>query len=294
MSVEPPPISRPAIYRNSPGLGVALSLLIPGAGQFVSGRRLQGTAWLLGLVVLSLLYAWSLAARSLPGFLISFLIGFGLIAMWMAMLRNAYRPTPPLPVGAWIHIVGGFVATIVLVGAAARMITRPFKIPTGAMSPTIQGDTRKADGTIEETGDHIFVSMTAYWFSKPKRGDVVVFRTDGISGMPPAQRGQIYIKRVVGLPGDKLSVETDRLRIDGKPLEHPAIFKKLDCPPMQVPNNLLADGRVFEVPTDSYFVMGDNRANSYDSRFWGQVPAKNIMGRATKIYWPLKRAGNIE
>lgn len=90
MSV-PPPIPGPAVDRNSPGLGVALSLLIPGAGQFVSGRRLQGTAWLLALVVLSLFYAWSLAARSLPGFPVSFLIGFVVIATWVAMLR---RPVP--------------------------------------------------------------------------------------------------------------------------------------------------------------------------------------------------------
>lgn len=162
------------------------------------------------------------------------------------------------------------------------------------MSPTLLGNTRNPDGTVEETGDHMFAAMSAYWFSSPKRGDVVVFRTDGIVGMTPRQWGQLYVMRVVGTPADRLSVESNRLCVNGKPLEEPAIFKKLDCPPTPMPQNLLANGQIFEVPSGSYFVMGDNRANSFDSRFWGPVPAKNVIGRASKIYWPLERAGNIE
>jgi signal peptidase I len=273
---------------------LGLSVLIPGAGQFVSGRRLQGVIWFFAVVLLTLFYVWSLTARWLPGFLPPVIALVALLATWVAMLRNAYKPTPRLKTGAWILIVIITITFFSAMGVMGRSIARPFKIPTGAMSPTLQGNTRNPDGAVKETGDHIFAAMTAYWFSNPKRGDVVVFRTDGISKMPPTQRGQLYVKRVVGLPGDKISVEMDRLRIDGKPLEEPAIFKKLDCPPMLEQQNLLADGKVFEVPSDSYFVMGDNRANSYDSRFWGSVPAKNIIGRASRIYWPLERAGNIE
>jgi signal peptidase I len=257
---------------------------------------LQGVTWFLAVVLLTLFYVWSLAAGWLPGFLPPVIALTALLATWVAMLRNAYKPTPNLKTGAWVLTVLAAVTFLGVMGVMARGIARPFKIPTSAMSPTLQGDTTDPQDRrrVEKSGDHIFVAMTAYWFAKPKRGDIVVFRTDGIDGIAPAQRGQIYIKRVVALPEDRVSVEGDRLCISGKPLEEPPVFKKLDCPSLPIPQNLLADGKVFAVPADCYFVMGDNRGNSYDSRSWGPVPAKNIMGRATRIYWPPERAGNIE
>jgi signal peptidase I len=275
---------------------LGLSVLIPGAGQFASGRRLVGVIWFLGVVLFTLFYVWSLGARWLPGFSPPLLALAALLAAWVAMLRNAYKPTPNLQTGAWLLTVIAAVTFLGVMGVMARGIARPFKIPTSAMSPTLQGDTTDPQDRrrVEKSGDHIFVAMTAYWFAKPKRGDIVVFRTDGIAGIPPSQQGQYYIKRVVGLPGDRVSVEMDQLHIDGKPLENPAVLKKFDSPSFPPQMNLLADGKVFEVPAESYFVMGDHRANSYDSRSWGPVPAKNIIGRASRIYWPPERAGNIE
>lgn len=281
---------------ESPGTGMGLSLLLPGAGQFASGRRWQGVAWFLGIVTLILLFPWSLATPSLPGFMPSIVFGIIAVAAWLIMLRGAYQPIPRLKAGHWVLAAIGAVIFLGAMGQTTRSIARPFKIPTSAMSPTLQGDIRNPQDPrrVEKTGDHLFVAMSAYWFGKPKRGDVVVFSTDQIAGMPPSQRGQYYVKRIVGLPEDRVSMEGDRLCINGKTLEEPAIFKRLDCPPLLMQQNLLADGKVFEVPSDSYFVMGDNRANSYDSRFWGPVPAKNIIGRASKIYWPLERAGTID
>jgi signal peptidase I len=293
MPPQPPPIPIEPARLDSPSVGLGLSLLLPGAGLFVSGRRLQGIAWFIGVLFLTFLFTWSLATRLLPGLLPPVLAGFILIATWLAMLRNAYKAVPRLKTAHWIITVIVAVVMLMVVGETTRIIARPFKVPTSAMSPTIRGNTRNEQG-VEETGDHLFVAMTAYWFSKPKRGDIVVFRTDGIAAIAPAQQGQFYIKRVVGLPDDRVSVERDRLCINGKPLEEPAIFKTLDCPPVQIPLNLLADGKVFEVPADSYFVIGDNWGNSYDSRSWGPLPSKNILGRASKIYWPPERAGNIE
>jgi len=293
MSLQPPPVPVDPAKLDTPGTGLGLSVLIPGAGQFASGRRLLGVIWFVGVVLFTLFYVWSLAARWLPGFLPPLLALVALLAAWVAMLRNAYKPTPHLKTGTWGLTVTAAVAFLCAMGVTARAITRPFTAPTGGMNPTIQGITKQPDGT-QLTGDHFFVEMSAYWFSKPKRGDVVVFRTDGIDGIHQTQRGQLYVKRVVGLPGDKVSVEMDQLRIDGKPLEDPAVLKTFDSPSFPPQQNMLADGKVFEVPSSSYFVMGDNRSNSYDSRSWGTVPAKNIIGRASKIYWPPERAGNIE
>lgn len=295
MSPEPPPIPVTVAPSNggSPGVGVGLSLLLPGAGQFVSGRRAQGIVWLIGLLLLVLLYAWSLAARAMPGFLPASLLAILLISTWVAMLRNAYQPTRNPKARVWMWTVIGMLLLLISTWSMTRAIVRPFKIPTGAMSPTLQGRTKLASGE-ERPGDHLFVDLTAYWFTSPKRGDVVVFRTDGIALMNEEQWGQYYVKRVVGLPGDRLSVKEEKLCLNGQPLKDPAIFKTLSCPPLEVRGNMLTEGKEIEVPANSFFVMGDNRANSFDSRFWGSVPANNVVGRATKIYWPAKRAGTIK
>jgi signal peptidase I len=292
MPTLPPPLTKETAQPSTMGVGVALSVLVPGAGQFVSGRRPQGLLWFLGFIGLVFLFVWSLSARALPGTFFPLIFGAALCGFWLAMVRDSRRPVNNPGGKGWYLIAALSVALLIVMGVMAREISRPFKIPTGGMAPTIRGN-RRADGK-EGTGDHFFVEKCAYWFSKPKRGDIVVFRTDGISGMPESHRGEYYIKRVVGLPGERLSVQRERLCVGGKPVEEPEILKRLGCPPMPGPGQLLVDGEVFQVPVDSYFVMGDNRTNSYDSRFWGALPARNIIGRVSRIYWPPNRVGTIK
>jgi signal peptidase I len=263
----------------------------------VSGRKVQGVAWFLALFLGLALTGWSLSARALPGVLFVLVFGVVLAGLWFLMLRNAYRPARA-PRGKQVAFVACFCVAEVLSGLLmVRHLAQPFLIPTGGMAPTIQGRTRLDSGE-ETSGDHVFVERSAYWFGRPRRGDIVVFRTDRIEGIMPEQKGQIYMKRIVGEPGDRISIREGRLANHGKAVEQPAVFAKLRYDP--VPHAgvsmfyLGRENEEFEVPVNSYFVMGDNSANSYDSRFWGPLPKKALIGRVSKIYWPPARAGSIQ
>jgi signal peptidase I len=149
-----------------------------------------------------------------------------------------------------------------------------------------------ARGAID-TGDQVFVDKITYNFVKPHRGDVFVFRTDHISGIAAdVESGQpFYIKRLAGLPGDTLRISPPRLYVDGE-VAHGRGFERV----MAATNGyrgyslgrdyLAQPDRSFTVPPHSYFAMGDNSYNSYDSRYWGPVPEENLVGRGLFVYWP--------
>ncbi len=158
----------------------------------------------------------------------------------------------------------------------------PFQIPSGSMLPTIQ------------IGDHIFASMYSYgspipfteikFFKKPiKRGDIIIFPY-------PRDPSIDYIKRAVGLPGEKLEIKNDQVLINGEPLYEPYAYfepnEKLSRQDEGFPS--LAPVSKFgpvQIPEGKLFVMGDNRYNSADSRFWGFVDSNTVFGKGQMIYW---------
>ncbi len=156
-------------------------------------------------------------------------------------------------------------------------VVQAFKIPSGSMLPTLQ------------IGDHLLVNKFIYGIrlpfagtllvpiKEPKRGDIIVFRF-------PRDRSTDYIKRVVGLPGDKLEIRDKTLLINDRRVDDPhAHFTSAEVLPESIsPKDNLGP---IVVPPDKYFVMGDNRDNSSDSRFWGFVDDADILGKAMIIYW---------
>lgn len=164
------------------------------------------------------------------------------------------------------------------------LFIQAFRIPSESMVPTLL------------VGDHILVEKVTYRFREPSRGDVVVFKfpldveekkgfltyLKGLVGFSDGRKD--YIKRVIGLPGDSVEIRNKVVYINGKPIKEPYVVH-LDpntIPSSFSPRDFLGP---IKVPKDSYFVMGDNRDNSYDSRFWGFVPRKDIVGRAFIIYF---------
>ncbi|OPX83756.1 MAG: Signal peptidase I T [Pelotomaculum sp. PtaB.Bin104] len=131
-------------------------------------------------------------------------------------------------------------------------------IPSTSMLPTLK------------VGDRLLIEKVSLRVSGVDRGNIVVFKA------PPASRlDEVMIKRVVGLPGDTVSIKRGIVYVNGNPLEEPYELEK----PRE-------DFKLFTVPENSIFVMGDNRNNSYDSRFWGVVPMELVIGKALFCYYP--------
>ncbi len=156
-------------------------------------------------------------------------------------------------------------------------------------------------------GDHLFVDRFTYNFRAPKRGEIVVFETKGIEGLP---QGEFYIKRLVGLGGETLQVPDDRhLLVDGHRLDAatPHFDRVYSFPPETGPRESRFSGHVnstmsgqhmaffpdgtatYKISENHFMVMGDNTMNSLDSRFWGDFPAQNVIGRAHLVYWPISK-----
>jgi signal peptidase I len=138
-----------------------------------------------------------------------------------------------------------------------------FWIPTGSMEPTL------------ECGDTIIVNKCCYWRGTPGRGDIVVFNY-------PEDVHKCYIKRVIGLPGEKVEIKNNTVYINGQAISESYVKEKE-----------FADYSSVKVPDGHYFVLGDNRNNSEDSRAWGFLPKKNLVGKAVFRFWPVRRMAII-
>lgn len=178
---------------------------------------------------------------------------------------------------------------VILAGIIRTFIFQPFKIPSGSMRMTL----------IE--GDRIMVNRFIYgaripfsrWrlpaLKKTKRGDVVVFISpEGVKDCLVFKLfcfPRCYIKRLVGLPGDTVEIKDRLIYVNGKPLADGS-FTSRDY---YNRGDFGQEGQKIIVPQDSYYVLGDNSANSQDSRYWGFVPKKNMLGQAFLIWWPVTR-----
>jgi len=155
------------------------------------------------------------------------------------------------------------VAIAVLLAVLIRLfLFEPFIIPSESMYPTLQ------------INDRIMVNKLSYHLGDPGRGDVIVFKY-------PMDPSRDFVKRLIAVGGETVEIRNSVLLINGRP----------------VPEEYLPEGLEFgdfgpvEVPEGTYFMMGDNRNSSDDSRSWGMMPEENIIGKAVIIYWPLNRIG---
>ncbi len=123
------------------------------------------------------------------------------------------------------------------------------------------------------TQERIMVDKVSYLFHNPNRGDVVVF-------IAPPHPTMNYVKRIIAVPGDTVTIRGTSVIVDGKTLTEPYVSPRYQGNPYPPVLSLV-------VPAGDYYVLGDDRANSSDSRDWGFVPRKNIVGRAALVYWPL-------
>lgn len=132
-------------------------------------------------------------------------------------------------------------------------------------------------------GEYILTDKISYRFSKPNRGDVVVFKS-------PQNREIDFIKRIIGLPNDSVMVNGGFVFVNGKKLDE-SFYLPTDY--ITNPGSFLRDEKTVVVPEENYFVFGDNRNHSSDGREWGFVPKSDIIGKAWLRYWPIKNFGLV-
>ena len=200
----------------------------------------------------------------------------------------------------WREYTEAIIIAMILAFTIRVFFVQAFKIPSGSMIPSLQ------------IGDHILVNKMSYGiqlpqdcefdisfppmtrystnllieFDNPDRGDVIVFRY-------PEDENKDFIKRIVGIPGDTIRIRNKIVYVNGKQLDDTAWTQRTD-PGKYFGGNIPRDNfDPITVPPDSYFVMGDNRDHSLDSRFWGYVQKHKIKGRAFLVYWSWKGHGSM-
>lgn len=192
-------------------------------------------------------------------------------------------PKPTSPLKAWWsrpksktrEYLETFAVALALAFFVRGTIAEARFIPSESMRPTL------------EIGDRLIVEKISYRMHPPRRGDIVVFD-------PPEAangNGNAFIKRVIGLPGERIDIHDGHVFINGKALVEPYIMEEpLYSPPdwdsLGIPGGVIPAGKVF--------VMGDNRNNSQDSHVWGALPIQNIIGDTVFRFWPLNRIGEVE
>ncbi|MDD5450074.1 MAG: signal peptidase I [Candidatus Omnitrophica bacterium] len=146
-------------------------------------------------------------------------------------------------------------------------VVQAFKIPSGSMKPTFT------------EGDRILVNRFIYRFKEPATGDIIVFKY-------PEDVKKDFVKRLIAKSGETVEIREGGIYVNDKRVNEPHVIRETYY---YNRGDYGKAGQKFKVPSDSYYVLGDNSASSRDSRYWGFVPRKNLLGRAFLIYWPINR-----
>ena len=184
-------------------------------------------------------------------------------------LRNDYQLTP---FNKW-YVYLGIIVLCSFESDSLKLLSRPLqeahKIPSGAMVPTLL------------PGDHILVDKIMYRFTDPRRKDVITF-------LYPEDESKTFVKRIIGLPGETITIRNKVVSINGEDIKDNDYTQRIDP---GVINGQISHRDNFgpvTVPQNAYFVLGDNRDQSLDSRFWGFLEREKIVGRVAIIYWSLE------
>jgi signal peptidase I len=171
------------------------------------------------------------------------------------------------------------VVAIALALVIQGFVVKPYRIPSPSMNDTLL------------PGDRVLVNRLMYHFRDPQRSDIVVFNW-------PVNRKYVFIKRIIGVPGDTLSLKDGHVYVNGRPVSEPYVREVNGVAVPTEPAPATAGTTMsqpwslqqpYKVPAGEYFVMGDNRTESDDSRDWGPVPAGDLIGESFMIYWPPTR-----
>ena len=190
------------------------------------------------------------------------------------------RMTSSIP-APWDTVVDWAVTIAIAVAAVLAIktwVVNPYRIPTSSMEPTLHC-AAPGVGCQAGSSDRVLANRFIYRFRDPSRGDIVVFETPERT-IRRCGAGGTFVKRLVGLPGERISMSQGVLYVDGEPVDEP-----------YVKGNRSGSFPERTLGADEYFMMGDNRGQSCDSREWGPVTRDDLIGPVFAVYWPLTRLG---
>jgi signal peptidase I len=263
-------------WLNRPWLAGLLQIVTPGLGNLYSGRPLHGLV--LHVAVQGIVLFLALALLWLP-WPVNFLIPVAAaIVVTVFVIFDGFRCARAARPGfslarynrwhVYILVVAVLAIVVapeqVLVGSPTRAyVMQTFSTATTSMEPTVL------------LGDHVVVDKSAYAFSEPKRGDIVLYRA--------TERPQtIFMKRIVGMPGETIEMRNREVFVNGKKIDEPYVQSLRPSKDGTFNGDSMAPT---VIPADAYFLLGDNRDNSLDSRFMGPVQRRQFLGKAKTIYF---------
>jgi signal peptidase I len=170
------------------------------------------------------------------------------------------------------------VGAVAIVLAIKAWVVNPYRIPSSSMETTLHC-AGAGLGCTARFSDRVLANRFIYHFTDPKRGDIVVFETPQ-QARRQCGAGGTFVKRIIGLPGETWEMRNGFVFINGRRLEEPYVNQDRRDADTLPPE---------KIPDDSFFVMGDNRSQSCDSRVWGPLARDNLIGKVFAVYWPPRR-----
>ena len=254
---------------KDPWFAVFLSRIVLGTGHIYIGKYVIGFIAIFFVVI-----SYFISSK-----VIGFLLSIALFIFSPFLIYHVYIASPVNRARSkWAVLTVSILSVIapIILAISTALFIRTFIAearwnPSESMVPTLQ------------KYDKLIVDKVSYHFDEPQRGDIIIFSpTETIKKDNPNLK-DAFLKRIIGLPGEKVEVKEGKVFINDRPLQE----NYIEAPPQY-------QYGPFTVPPNSYFVLGDNRNNSYDSHFWGFVPRENIIGRASEIFFPIERAGSLK
>ncbi len=281
------------------------AIFLPGSAQYLAGRRTAGIAcFVLYALVSVLLVGYLVHPKTDVSILAMGAWEYALDPLWFAIaIDGLRRPIRRLDLKGWSLFFGLWVCLLIVPALViAHYVVQPFKAPSGAMQPTIRGMREDAHGK-KTVCDHILINKWVYRFAGPQRGDVVAFSTRDINVPSLTNRNDIFVNRLVGLPGERISIHPPHILVNDVALTNPPIFQKISEGRHGYGGYVLAQSgaAVLKSPCDTitlaadeYLVLGDNSRNSLDGRCFGPIKRRAILGKVFYIYAPADRKRKIE
>ena len=256
--------------RNRPWLAGLLQIVTPGLGNLYTGRPVR--ALILHVAVLFIGLFLALALLWLPGPLNLLIpVAAAIVVAVFVVLDGVQcaKARPHFPLARYkrwyVYILAVLIVAATEPFLVGNYVIQALPTPTPSMEPTIL------------VGDHVVADKTAYAFSDPQRGDLVIYRT-------PEFPQRIFVKRIVGMPGETIEIRNREVFVNGRRVDEPYVQFIRRSTDGSFPELSMAPT---VIPADAYFLLGDNRDNSLDSRFIGPVQRQQILGKANTIYFSL-------